>query len=478
MFNSISGQTSSIAFDFLNPGALDNPLSGTPDWYEESGRALFISLDFGTPAGNNIHLNDVEATKHAGAKPANTATTLYIDNSGTADGYWSIDRGQIIDGVYFDLYNIAFGGHSVPDDLLTEETVFLTIDQLLSMSILDLLDFNSKMLIDATPLKDHIVVGDFGSDVEAGPGDDTVEGGDGTDWIDGEGGADTLFGKDGDDEIGGGPGHQTTDGNDKIDGGAGIDTAFYRETIYQSMIVAAGAGWTVHRIPTETDTLTTIEIVKHAGGRFLLVGNGGFADADAAADRATQPGDIILFAVPPAETVIDESDATEDLSLVFAAATSVTVTTGSGDDTVATGSGEDAIDGGAGNDTLGGGSGDDTLTGGADADTFLFDTNLGKKNVVGKLDAGSNLDHITDFKPGTDTIALDRAIFTALDVAGLKKKQFFKGKDVGDAGRKALIAYDKGSGELAYVAGKKDVVFAILDGSPNKLGYADFDVVG
>ncbi len=42
--------------------------------------------------------------------------------------------------------------------------------------------------------------------------------------------------------------------------------------------------------------------------------------------------------------------------------------------------------------------------------------------------------------------------------------------------KKALIAYDKKSGELAYVAGKKDIVFAILDDSPNKLTHKDFDV--
>ena len=42
---------------------------------------------------------------------------------------------------------------------------------------------------------------------------------------------------------------------------------------------------------------------------------------------------------------------------------------------------------------------------------------------------------------------------------------------------KVLIAYDKGSGELAYVADKKDIVFAILDDSPNKLSHKDFDII-
>lgn len=153
------------------------------------------------------------------------------------------------------------------------------------------------------------------------------------------------------------------------------------------------------------------------------------------------------------------------------------VSGGGGSDIIDGGVGEDTVDGGDGDDTLGGGRGDDTLTGGAGADAFLFDTNLSKQNIVKKLDKASNLDHITDFTVGEDRIELDQSIFTKLAVGAMKKKAFFKGNDIGDAGKKVLIAYDKGSGELAYVAGKKDIVFAILDDSPNKLSHKDFDIV-
>ena len=63
--------------------------------------------------------------------------------------------------------------------------------------------------------------------------------------------------------------------------------------------------------------------------------------------------------------------------------------------------GNDTINGGAGNDTIIGGLGADNLTGGAGADQFTFNAALG----------GGNIDRITDFLSGTDTIVLDKAIF-------------------------------------------------------------------
>ena len=44
-------------------------------------------------------------------------------------------------------------------------------------------------------------------------------------------------------------------------------------------------------------------LIQHAGGRYLLVGNDGFADATAAAAYATLPGDTLVFATPPGGTV-------------------------------------------------------------------------------------------------------------------------------------------------------------------------------
>jgi len=85
----------------------------------------------------------------------------------------------------------------------------------------------------------------------------------------------------------------------------------------------------------------------------------------------------------------------------------------SGNDTINGSDGNDYIDGGSGNDTIigwfghdliDGGLGKDTLTGGPGLDGFFFDTKLGSSNV----------DKITDFVSGEDTLFLDVSIFTKL----------------------------------------------------------------
>jgi hypothetical protein len=93
-----------------------------------------------------------------------------------------------------------------------------------------------------------------------------------------------------------------------------------------------------------TDTLQNIEIVQHGDGRYLLVGNGGFADATTAAAAATQPDDIIVFATPPAEIVIDLSDTNEDLDVTIPYDTPVDIVTGGGDNHITTGGQRSLVD--------------------------------------------------------------------------------------------------------------------------------------
>ena len=128
--------------------------------------------------------------------------------------------------------------------------------------------------------------------------------------------------------------------------------------------------------------------------------------------------------------------------------------------------------GNAGMNVINGAAGNDRMTGGANADTFVFDTALNK---------ASNVDHITDFAKGTDTLLLDASIFKKLKVGDLKKKAFFakdgaeKAKDKFDR-----IIYDTDSGEVRFDKdgkGKtKAVLFAVLDGSPD-LAHSDVLVV-
>jgi T1SS-143 domain-containing protein len=91
---------------------------------------------------------------------------------------------------------------------------------------------------------------------------------------------------------------QGNGGNDTFVGGPGIDTAVYTETITGAMISPNGSGgWTVTTGGSEgSDTLSHVEIVQGAAsGKFLLVGNGGFATIQAAVDAAAS-GDTILVA--------------------------------------------------------------------------------------------------------------------------------------------------------------------------------------
>ena len=100
------------------------------------------------------------------------------------------------------------------------------------------------------------------------------------------------------------------------------------------------------------------------------------------------------------------------------------------------------ITGTSGNDTLNGKGGNDWLTGGAGKDAFVFDT---------RLDGTGNVDTITDFRPGTDTIVLARAAFVNIGGAGSLSASAFEASavahDVTDR-----VLYDKAAGTLFYDA--------------------------
>ncbi len=124
--------------------------------------------------------------------------------------------------------------------------------------------------------------------------------------------------------------------------------------------------------------------------------------------------------------------------------------------------GNDRINGLDGNDTLVGGLGKDTLTGGAGRDVFVFDA---------ALNNSSNVDSITDFASGDDSIQLSLAIFTAVtgDIGGLLDPgQFGLGKAAATAAQR--IIYDKASGTLLYDAdgngGRSAFKVAVIGSKP------------
>jgi len=135
----------------------------------------------------------------------------------------------------------------------------------------------------------------------ATPSPFSVTGTDGTDSIFGAAGDDTLDGAAGDDYLDGRNGNDSItggDGSDSLDGGAGTDTAHYTASLSATAIVSDGAGnWIVTTGSSEgTDTLTNVEFVDGAeAGKFLLVGNGGYATIQEAVDAASA-GDTIMIA--------------------------------------------------------------------------------------------------------------------------------------------------------------------------------------
>jgi Ca2+-binding RTX toxin-like protein len=86
------------------------------------------------------------------------------------------------------------------------------------------------------------------------------------------------------------------------------------------------------------------------------------------------------------------------ISIYGASSAGATITTGAGDDHIGGGDGNDTINTGAGNDNIIGGLGADTLTGGAGNDTFHYES--------AAESTGVNVDTITDFTTGSDTIDL------------------------------------------------------------------------
>ena len=277
---------------------------------------------------------------------------------------------------------------------------------------------------------DNVITGGLGDDtLNGGGGNDTfkyVLGQDGADHIDGGSGSDTLdyTGTVGDltvdlgnsivpgiasftsiENITGGSGNDALTGDtganvlagglgtDTIDGGTGTDTASYAGVLAQSALTFNGTQWVVDGGAEGIDTLSNIEIIQHAGGRYLLVdptGHSGFADANEAAQAATRPGDTIVFAAPPPSVDITlNTDQDLDFTIPYDVPTTVSltgtgsahVTTGAGADFVVTGDGSDTVHTGGGNDVVQTGGGDDAIVGGEGGGDDIYDGGVGTNTV-------------------------------------------------------------------------------------------------
>ncbi len=148
-----------------------------------------------------------------------------------------------------------------------------------------------------------------------------------------------------------------------------------------------------------------------------------------------------------------------------------TLTGNDGKNELTGGKGNDTLEGGKEADTLYGGTGNDTLVGGSGTDGFVFNT----------VPGATNMDDIIDFTPGTDGIALENAIFTALAAGALPATAFYIGTAAHDTTDR--IIYNSATGALYYdpdgnlAFGSSAVQFATLDRGLLDLTAADFGVI-
>jgi serralysin len=302
----------------------------------------------------------------------------------------------------------------------------------------------------------------------------------GSNYIDGMTGNafnNVLEGRGGDDVLAGGV------GSDTLDGGDGSDTASYQNNPWY-VIAYLGATGTPGQaaefaigpngtLPPTVDTLLGIENLRGSSYNDALYGNevGNVLDGRGGADDMRGGGGSDTYMVDHAGDTTTESGGQG--SDTVRTSVSYTLTAGTDVEFLETtnrystaainltgnNAGNEVI-GNNGNNFLNGSGGRDFLTGLGGQDTFVFNS---------ALSAANNVDEITDFTVGIDTIALENAVFTALPVIGnlgrdLTAAEFVTGTAAQDASDR--IIYNSATGALFYdsdgVGGAAAIQFAEL----------------
>lgn len=216
------------------------------------------------------------------------------------------------------------------------------------------------------------------------------------------------------------------DGNNVLDGGKGID------------IYIGGKGNDTYLLDNLAETRIT---------EFKNEGNDGIQLKTNGKGSYTMPDNIETLIITGTGSINVTGSAQDNVITGNAKANQLLGA--EGNDNLFGGNGNDSLQGGDGNDLLNGGLGKDMLIGGNGADQFIFANLLGKTNV----------DTITDFVSGLDSLKLDTSIF----------KKLAGDKDLSDnlvIGNKAAdvndyLVYNNTTGSLYYDvdgSGKKPLV--------------------
>jgi Ca2+-binding RTX toxin-like protein len=304
----------------------------------------------------------------------------------------------------------------------------------------------------------------------SGSGNDTLIGNDVANYLDGGAGADTLTGLGGNDTI-------IVDAADLVveQVGGGFDNVAAKT----SYILNAGAEVEVLSTTNHGGT-AAINLNGNAFGQ-SLIGNAGnnYLDGGGGADVLIGLGGNDTIIVDADDLVVEQAGGGYDnvaakTNYVLNAGAEVEVlsTTNHGGTAAINLTGNEfgqSLIGNAGANTLNGGAGADALQGLGGADTFAFTTALG----------GGNVDAIADFVSGTDKIALDDAVFTAVGGLGaLNPNAFFAGAAAHDGDDR--IIYNSATGQLFYDADGNGAGAAVLFATMQAgtvLAVSDFQVI-
>jgi Ca2+-binding RTX toxin-like protein len=319
-----------------------------------------------------------------------------------------------------------------------------------------------------TSYTDTLIGHDGANVISGGGGNDTLKGFGGNDTLRGEDGNDILMGGSGDNTMIGGLGSDTylvDNRNDVIveAGGQGIDLV--RTSV--SYVLTSGADVEILETSDPNGT-APLFLLGNANGNTIIGNNGdNRLNGQGGVDQAIGRGGNDTYLVDNAnDSVIENGGQGNDT--VFTSVSWV-MTPGSDVELLATvaeviatdisltgNANGNVIRGNFGNNTINGGDGRDQLTGLAGQDRFLFDTPLGAGNV----------DVITDYAGGFDTILLDQDIFSSsLGLGNISAGELAFGTAAQDANDR--IIYDRDTGALFYdndgAGGNAQVQFATLN---------------
>ncbi len=313
--------------------------------------------------------------------------------------------------------------------------------------------------------------GENGADTLKGwGGEDTLYGGNNNDTLYGNDADDTLYGQGGSDTLDGGAGEDTMVGDfgndtfivDNADDVVDEDSFEGNDTVRASVDYDLATGVWVETLRTTNDAgLDAIDLngngaantIYGNAGTNILDGEGG-ADSmyglngndfffvnnagDNVYEAAGQGADTVRATVNYQLTAGQEIEAltTTDNNGVGA----INLTGNSSAQTIVGNNGFNVLQGLGGDDYLQGRAGHDTLTGGTGDDRFLFNTTL---------NAGTNVDTITDMTPGDDLIRLDDAFFAGIGALGvLNADAFHIGAAAADA--EDRVVYNSATGQMFF----------------------------